>query len=299
MTPRLLAAALAMCFVTSSVHGAMLVGHWTFDDSPATNGATLTDVSGSTNQHDAELNTVLGNAAVAGQIGGAFDFTASGSDYVDADLGADYVSGTNPASFSVWFNHDSIGGQSFMFAWGSNSAGQNVRASFESGAGVNYLRHRHQGGYVEYVVPSDLATTGWHHLAAVVPASGVDSVGDILFYLDGSLLTGQNIVNGDDAFTIVDGYSGSLFIGSNWTGATAFDGQLDDAAFFVGELTAQEIEDIHSAGLNGDDVQTALGLGDGGGPQVPAPAALPAALAMIGLIGLRRRSTKLTTGRRA
>jgi hypothetical protein len=238
-----------------------LVGHWTLDESPAANAGTVADISGGINVHDGLINTTLEDAAVTGIIGGAFDFTKSGSDYVVADLETDFVLGAGPATISFWMNPDTADGQNFVFAWGSNSTGQNVRVTVETLGGNLVLRQRHQGGFVEFDASAMTLENGWHHVAAVVP-DGLNpltaTVSDVVFYLNGTEMT--TLVDDNDTLDVRAGTGGTnVFIGSNWNGATAFDGQLDDVGWWNEALTAEQITTIYNGGLAGNNLQEALG----------------------------------------
>lgn len=175
------ASLLSCCFVAVHVD-AGLIGHWTLDENPAANGASVADSSGAT-VHNGTLATGLSNASVAGQVGTAFDFSNDAASNVVIDLDADIVSGSGPATVTMWINPDDLGGQQFIFAWGKSSAGQNARLSVEPGSGGTELRYRHQGGYVGFDAASITNTSGWHHIAYVIPNSA-STVGDILVYVD-------------------------------------------------------------------------------------------------------------------
>jgi hypothetical protein len=244
------AVALAL-LVTGGTSHAALIGHWTFDEDPIGNTGTAADSSGAT-VHDGILTTTLTNASVAGKIGKGFDFN-KGGDHVAADLGGDFVTGAAPASIAYWMNPDDISGQAFVFAWGANSSGQNVRVSVESGGGGTELRYRHQGGFVGFDAAAMTINSGWHHVAAVVPIGAI-TVGDVIFYMDGAPLT---VVTPDnDPLNVTGG--NPLTIGSNFGGNTGFDGQLDDVGFWDHALSADDVKDIYNGGLAGQDLQQAL-----------------------------------------
>ena len=235
-----------------------LIGHWTFDDAPATNAGIAADNSGPP-VRDGEIFTTLPDASVTGKIGKALDFTKSGSDYVKVDLDTSFVTGVGAATIAFWMNPDTMAGQNFVFAWGNNSAGQNVRVTVETAAGGTVLRQRHQGGFVEYDAAAMTADSGWHHVAAVVP-DGLDisaMVNDVIFYLDGVPAT--KLVPDNDTLNVRAGTGGTnVFLGSNWNGATAFDGQIDDVGWWNEALSADDIKAIYDGGLLGNDLQQAL-----------------------------------------
>lgn len=273
---RLLFAVFAVSiFSQTNIAQAGLIGHWTFDESPAANGATIADSSGAT-VHDGTLTTNLGNASVAGMIGGALDFDNSAS-FVQADLDTDFVFGNDPATIAFWMNPDDMNSQNFLFAWGTNSGGQNVRISMENKGGVGIVfRTRHQAGFVEFDASAMTLASGWHHVALVVPDTA-STVGDVLIYMDGVSLT--ELQNDTDALNVqaTGGHGTNLFIGTNYNAGTGYNGQLDDVGWWNEALSEDDISDIYEGGLVGKDLQESL-------QQIPEPSSI--ALTLLGLVGL-------------
>jgi hypothetical protein len=285
-------ASLALLGLFPGFAQAALVGHWTFDESPAADLGAAGDSSGSTLVHHGVIRASTTNIAVAGQIGGAFQFTDSAGistadDGVLADLGADFVLGANPATLTFWMNPDAPEGnsQNFLFAWGQSSGGQNVRLSMESDSngGFKFLQ-RHQAGAPAWEVPAsdpDLTVAGgWYHVAVTIPV-GATTVSSVQVYMNGALM--NNTVTDTDTLDVTAGTGGTnLSIGGNFDGVNGFEGQMDDVGFWDSELSPVDIKKIYDGGRIGLDLQQSLA--------VPEPSSIVMlALGLGGFIVRRRR----------
>jgi len=124
----------------------------------------------------------------------------------------------------------------------------------------------------------------WHHIAYTGVGTG----------LSGSTF-GEMWIDGVSVDTDTNGTYNNLTVENTKLeigGASQFSedtqGFVDDVAIWNEVLSDERIQGLAA----GDPVQ--------GGPVIPAPAALPAGLALMGVMLIaRRRSTKLTTGRSA
>ena len=282
---KLVVLSIACLMMSGGSLSADLIGHWTLDEDPTSNEITVADSSGPT-VHDGTL--FLGgpplNIAVAGQIGGAFDFGEI--DQVRADLGDDLVTGNGVATATAWFNPDSFISQSYIFSYGTNSPGENLEVTLEDDGddGGVLLKYRHFGGAIGFPAPSVTVDSGWHHVAMVVP-DGATTTDDVLLYLDGEAVAGNRVGGENRTLNVADSdfFIGKQFLQPDSPEFGDFDGQIDDVGYWNEVLTGQQIRNIYTGGLAGYTLQQSI----------PEPAGV-SLLALAGLVTLLRRSARPT-----
>lgn len=230
---------------------AALVGHWEFDNSGDVGEATVSS----------NLETV-GDAAysASGKIGGALALDGTG-DYLRVDGSDSLASGltTGAASFTLAaFVQTTTAGRGII-GWGNYGSGGQVNA-FRIGDSANTLTHYSWGGGVDYAnVSAPGVTDGtWHHVAATYDGTTKR------IYLDG-VEVGSGLVVG-----ALNVGSANFRIGSTNSGEI-FNGLIDDVRVYDTALSESAIGGLANPA------------------PIPTPAALPAGLALLGVIGLRRR----------
>ena len=214
-----------MLSMAASQSHSSLIGHWKLDDG---SGVNVSDSSG--NNRDGVLGSGSWiTAAPPAKVGGALEFTSSGSG-VSVNMGAGVLpSGNSQRTITAWVSSDVSGDKKFL-GYGSGGAG----ATFDwvvEGSGV-WLRHG--GGQVKWDFGYTLGTM--MHVAIVVP-TGAANVGDVKLYIDGSNTPVTSINNNS---TLNTGAATSFHIGRGFSTA-AFDGIVDDVQFYDTQLSDQDI----------------------------------------------------------
>ena len=243
---------------------AHLVGHWTFDDGA---GSTAADSAGSNPGTLTNMNTAT--AWTAGQIGGALQFDGA-DDYVNvgsAGAGSD-LDVDGPTTISAWINTPNIDRvHNAIFTRGEWSDGHSLLIKGDTDGPEQsdlWTSNNLQAGNLD-------SENAWYHI--VLTDDGVTTS----LYVNGSLV-------GSAASSVVSS-AHETWIGAEGylTGRWFFQGLIDDVALFDAALDIDIIQQIYTAGLAGNDIETALTAA------VPTPAALPAGLMLLGALVMRRR----------
>ncbi len=205
--------------------GAVL--HYAMDATPAGNGATIVDSSGSGNT--GTWNTNDANSSVAGRFGNALQFDDDLNDYVIANPVVAWP--TTEFTLSTWVNTTTTGTESIL-------------SYFVPGSNNEFLLSRPDAlrlwiGTVPIDTSISIADGNWHHLAITWASAG----GALEFFVDGqsqftgTLNAGHSLVAGG-AFVIgqdQDSAGGGFELGEG------FDGQIDETSVFNRVLTPVEV----------------------------------------------------------
>ncbi|MFT4546735.1 MAG: hypothetical protein ACI9MB_000679, partial [Verrucomicrobiales bacterium] len=215
--------------------GSGLVGWWKLDES---SGTPVADASGNSNH-----GSRIGAGFTSGVIGGAFDFGANVSQFVNLDARRDSFKSLTQGTIACWFQTNT-GSQRVIFA------------AADGGDSDRDLRLYIDGGKLKYKVRGDIGTSEsslaslqnvndneWHHAAITV-----DAAMNATLYLDGAAVT-----TGVRPF-----FSGLFDIDRLRIGQTVnrnnsvnpFRGKIDDLRVYQRALGETEIAELASASLN-------------------------------------------------
>ncbi|QNN24157.1 LamG domain-containing protein [Planctomycetales bacterium ZRK34] len=270
------------------------------------------------------LTTDDGNYTVQDQIGGSHG-TASAADTTSAvissatgiadqaiDMSRPGISGDNTSgnakvnygdilditssvsqTVSLWFNADSTGGTQFIASKGNGGSTNTGWSIFigDSGNIIARADNSNSSGSTDNLGVGKSFTSGeWHHLVMVIDNVGDGTTGTFTAYLDGvssgadGLQNGWSLHGGGDGVTFAAGSdfsnSDAIELGLRADGGAEYRGLLDEFAIWNRALSATEIEAIYDLGLSGTGLIAST---------IPTPAALPAGLTLLTLVGLRRR----------
>jgi hypothetical protein len=166
--------------------------------------------------------------------------------------------GSTPRTLSLWFKCASAGAipsEYALLGWGYNASGQFFQLSLAT-AGLEL--DVNGGNATATVTPgtnfsgSTWPDTGWHHLAVVVPTSCTSNA-QIVFYLDGALLT----TTGHSDTHVVNTQPGNVFFGRSPAASNYFPGKVCDVRVYNTALTSTGIGNLYN-GLNADGSAVAL-----------------------------------------
>ncbi len=197
------------------------------DETPAADGTTIVDSSGSGNT--GTWNTNDANSSVAGRFGNALQFDDDLNDYVIANPVGAWP--TTEFTLSTWVNTTTTGTESIL-------------SYFVPGSNNEFLLSRPDAlrlwiGTVPIDTTISIADGNWHHLAITWASGG----GALEFFVDGesqftgtlaaghSLVPGGSFVIGQDQDTAGGGFQ----LGQG------FDGQIDETGVYSRVLTSVEV----------------------------------------------------------
>ncbi len=224
-------------------------------------------------------------SSATGIVGEALSFTAEGTGYtVTGERRVDYGNVLNDAgngyTVSLWFKPATTSGTQFIASKGNGGSASNGWSIWQSSTGI-VVRGSHNGTGDDSRVGayrSNSITTAdtWYHVALVIdPDAVVDgdaktNDGRWIAYFNGlgSGTTGQAAVNQDlangwksgggaavtNTFATGDIFDSttSIRLGARDSLGAEFNGLIDEFAIWDRALSADEINDIYQAGLNGD-----------------------------------------------
>ena len=223
----LVAALLTVLGASSTAPGAVLIGHWGFEE-----GAGGTALDSSPNA----LNGAITNATyTAGKVGNyALDFNGSNA-YVEVPNNALLV--PNTIGISMWFKaRESQVTNADLLDKGHGSGS----APYHAGYVFQYAGSTSEIGVIYGTgIPFAFAETGegyrddtWHHLAANLGQDAVE------VYVDGDL-----VESGPGFGPIVQNDS-NLYFGRHRTLGRYFNGLLDEIRIYDGPLSQDDVDDL-------------------------------------------------------
>ncbi len=258
---KIVAFTVALVTMGGAAHAA-LVNHWQIEEGA---GATTADAVGGKTGTLTNGPTWVASGLAPISTTAALSFDGA-DDHVVA-TGYKGVTGTTPRTAAFWMKAGSTQlANSTMFSWGNNAANGN---RFDIRLDNGRLRVEVQGGF-EIADTINLTTTDeWHHVAVTWASGGVHNVN---IYLDGTL---QGVFSQSASNQTINTASGDdLRFGASIhpDGSRWFNGLLDDVRLYDHVLSGAEIQTLATAT-----------------PEIPAPAALPAGLVLLGLVLTLRR----------
>ena len=219
------------------------ISYWTFDDGAG-------DIA--VNSADPTLNGTLidlGTGALPawstrGKIDGAVVFDGNG--YVDLPDG--YADFTGGITLAGWIYHLSYPDWGRIIDFGNGAGVDNVLLAHRGTTGDAQWMFYDAAGGDELIQPNGIFTTfGWQHIVATCddgPTNGATMKlyvnGDLAFEEDGKS-TPANVLR-------TNNYIGE----SNWDANAFFHGYMDELIIWDRELSAEEIGELHIAGVLGD-----------------------------------------------
>jgi len=197
-------------------------------------------------------------------VGNAGNYVDVDNDRTRAEFGATELG--DSFAISAWYYlapNDSNGSDRFFVFEGST----NFDVSYGISSGDTYGSHVGQT-FVESTVTSRNA---WHHVLHNFTSDGTNTTLDV--YIDGVLEDSGSVSTSAVDFS-------AIHFGLSRSGVSPdrdWDGLLDEVALWDRALTTDEIAIVRARGLNGQALT------------IPAPAALPFGLGLLGLLAARRR----------
>jgi len=190
---------------------------------------------------------------------GAIDFDGT-NDY--ASLGAPLnpsVYGANPRTVSFWFNSrasDTAATKRMIYFATSGSSGQEMTIFYEdNGVSIAFNGHR------VIFQKSALSLNTWYHFAAVIPV-GATLTSAVLGYIDGRNYSFAT--EAGSAQTLNTTATDAFAIGAGPTGASPFNGLLDDVRVYNRALSTDEVLALYLAARGGYQRELNWLLGDKG-----------------------------------
>lgn len=255
------------CIGASSAHAAV-IGHWTFDEG---SGTAAADSSG--NGYDATQGSAAGGW-IAGKAGNAYNlprFMLDAPDSVAVKNG-----GGSTVTLSVWMTVSTVT-NNFQGIAGFESTGnaQDVYSLKMDNTDKIVWTVDGSSSFASADTLTNYAAAtgdGWVHVVGVYE-QGVGST----LYVNGAVAgTGAaaNAIQSDISTFGIGSYQG----GGSWV----FSGSIDDVQVYHQALSSSDMALLGAnPGLDLDAIAA-----------IPAPAALPAGLALLGLAAMRRRRMK-------
>jgi hypothetical protein len=215
---------------------------WKFDEGT---GAVATDSSGQ--GHDGVITGAQWKSGGVGGMGACLNFDGTGSMTVEDKNAPSYLNGLEALTVALWVK-SRVTNTDRGFIIGEPPAGNDsfVTMRYDAGgasfSGTNILKMAvtsTPGGEQQLESSSGLQTTEWHHVAMTWKG------GDLIrFYTNGTEdnPTGRN---GPNNAGTVSGVT-TLIIGKGGkdTGATGWDGLIDDVRIYGSDLTAEQIAEL-------------------------------------------------------
>lgn len=229
-----------------------IVAHWLCDDNLGTQAVLDDDgnthdgaMAGATNTEDV---SVADAESVANEA-----FNLTGTDYFTVTDHTDFTFGDgsddSPFSIVMWVNYVANGAQFFI---SKTSSGQQEWQLGTDGSDLLAFRVIDQdaSGQSEAITANEALTAGWHFICAIYDGrGGTEARNGMKLYID--WVEVKVATSGTGSYDSMNNYTSDVAIGSNATGASLFDGKVDNIAIFSKALTAVEI-----ASLTGNDSTT-------------------------------------------
>lgn len=225
-----------------------LVGYWKMDET----GSTTTALDSSGNGHDGTMQGGLSGAnSTTGIVGTALTFDGSGN---CIDLGGD--SAVLPDAFTVtaWVNYtDPSPATRIFFGWASGGGLPNL---YIDNATYNWpLMYMGNTNFV-YFKAAPFNSTGWHHVAYVLPGSAQSDITNAKMYVDGNETPLYQLTSSGGQNTKTNAVIGA----SGGCGGGGFKGDLDEVRLYDRALSAAEVKAVYlaSGGTSNPDITTGL-----------------------------------------
>jgi hypothetical protein len=223
--------ALGLAFTGSSdaeIDPGTVVGVWLFDEEEE--DITLGDSSG--NGHDGEIRE--GIKWVKGKFGNALEFPGLDPSYVSIP----HEESLSVTTFTItaWVNMEMVPDRYPVVAAKFGTLVRNYGIAINKNSEVPYLQFHVGGNYNEFRATTKVTDKQWHHVAAAYDNEFVR------FYVDG-ILEAEMAFNGEP-----DANDAPLTIGGG-PGTSPARGTIDEVGLFNAGLTADEINEIMTNGL--------------------------------------------------
>lgn len=216
--------------------------YWRLEE---TSGTDISDRSGNGRTGDVNSGVTLG---AVGQVGNAFDFPGGGNlGVLRSNNSSD---ATQTFSVTMWVNpDDALPTGSSESTSGTSAANGNERWAMQpsnhtsdAGAGLsvgtNGIKYaEHADSHAPFRLVHYATLSGWNHVGVVCDARKPR------MYLNGVL------VRSNDSVTTSTIHAPFRFGRTTWGGTDAYDGRVDEIAFWSRVLTADEIQAQYEAGL--------------------------------------------------
>lgn len=226
------------------------VAYWRLGES---SGTTAADAA-STHNGTYESGVTLGADGVGAISDTAGDFDGS-NDFVKVAYSSDFL--ISDGTISLWFNIDTMdGGSDALIAMNDEGDSNDAR---DAGNFSIYVKNGEIRLYMEdnstdhWIIDGTVTAGQWHHFALNFGSGGMK------LYLDGTEIgSNSNYTGGIGNAT----QQNPLVIGGSTNAATPgttdlvkheFNGKIDEVAIFDGALTATQISDLSTAGVNAAD----------------------------------------------
>ncbi len=207
------------------------ISHWRFDEGIET---TAYDSVGDND------GTIYGATWTTGIVNGALSF--DGSSYINTLYAG--PTGSSPRTIIAWAKTPSQ--DNMILSYGTATYGADLRLGLATWGGCEGVTVDVWMGAVTYT--ANVHDDQWHLYALVVPDMPNPTVGDILVYQDGNLLT--SACNSTYLTRALNtGNANPIVIGKYFDGANYFNGLLDEVAVFDRALTLEEIQEHLQHGL--------------------------------------------------
>lgn len=234
-----------------------MTGWWPLDEPNISAGTSIEDLTGNPNAYSpttfANTGTVVGSlASTAGYVGGGFNFSGSGTDYVRVPNQAELNVGQGDFSVDAWVKLDDTIGVRVIVEKRNNTTNLRTKGwsffTHYNGALALQMGDGTPAGITNFVAPANTALQKniWYHVAATVERGKKDGG---RLYVDGNLIHTFNPTNREGSLDVAEPLIiGTALRGLSWHG---FDGVIDEVELFKRALTQSEIQAIYQAGKNG------------------------------------------------
>lgn len=231
-----------------------LLVHYGFDE--MTNGGTDYSNTGSLGNYLFEGKINATPTQVPGVIGNALRF--KGNVDTNDPLDNDYVRspGQSPIiegeqrTITAWIKVDVAASSSIRTIMGfgkDNDAFHRFNFQIESGTSVLRL-NTDNGVNVNPVAGPAMNDGQWHHVAVVLPNAHDNSLGDVLFYIDGVEYAGTTTNGAGTAIRTHGGTQTQVTVGATRQDWGYWLGELDDVALWGSPLSGAQIAAMYNAG---------------------------------------------------
>lgn len=263
-TRQLIAAIAVLGFIASAGAQANVVAQYSFESGNRLGDTAAGGSTADTLSYVQDTSASASGQYVAGAVGDAAVF--DGNIFTAADS-ADLSIGSNTFTFEMFISSATVGGfDRLMLKWGAIGTLEYHFAL--NGGNLSLFRSTNGSDFAEVLngntgPATDFTDSDWHHLAVTSDGSGSTA------WIDGVVVaSGGAITIADTAESLGLGNSASAPSGDRYVGL------MDEVR-------------IHDMSVDQNYINGRVALLSG--PAIPAPAALPAGIAMLGVLAGRRR----------